>query len=1051
MSPEQLLRAEALARHALSLDAASRRDLLDRECGDDAALRAEVEFQLRMQAETQHRLAGDGGASSASAGPRPADAAKWPTATALDANLSAPRSEASAANDAVSPHDPTRARADEPRPVSPLSAARAGRPPERIGPYRILEKLGQGGFGVVYLAEQQQPVRRQVALKVVRPGMDSHEVIARFEAERQALALMDHPGIAKIFDAGTTEAGRPYFAMEYVQGVPLNDYCDRNQLDTRERLELFIQVCDAVQHAHFTGILHRDLKPSNILVMLQDGKPRAKVIDFGIAKALHQPLTEQTLHTQQGQLIGTPEYMSPEQAEMSGLNVDTRTDVYSLGVVLYQLLTGTLPFESGTLRSGDLAQLQRTIREQEPVRPSARVATRGADVAEIGRRRRTDPQTLWRQLRGDLDWITLRTMEKDRARRYPSASELAADIGRYLRNEPILARPPSATYRGRKFVQRHRPLVVGAAATLVALVLGLVGTSVGLSRAKSALVRAREAEALAIRRAEEADAARRQTDAEKRKAEQQRQRAQAEAEKARAVTNFLTTGLLYRLEPGRGGAPEITMREALDQAAARVGPDFATQPAIEAALQSAIGSMYDSLGHYSEAEKHLRRAIQRAVDAGADARMERIVGLTNLCVTLQHQGRSAEAVAASQEALKLWRAVPAEGAQRLFEAALLENLAGAQFEAGKPEAALKNAEAAIRLRREWVSVKDRGLAESLSGLSKLLERAGDVHGSEHAARESLAIFESIGEGESYGAALAMEHLAGACIAQGRYADAESPCRRGLELLRNVHVRPHVNVAKALSRLVEVLYYTGRLAEAETHIRAAVAIQEAVLPPDHPSLGQSLTTLALILSGQGRANEAEAPARRAVEITIRYADVRPEAHANTLENLAEVREAQGHADDALRLLQESLDIRRQKIGNEDFSYSITLGNLGRLLCQLGRAADAEPLLRDCLRIRERTAPFHWGVAAARGRLGDALARLDRFKEAEPLLREAYRALEDNSGVNVDWKQDILSSLVRTCEALKKPKAAQRYRQMLNVLNASTSRPTTTHAATSAPTE
>jgi WD40 repeat protein/serine/threonine protein kinase len=367
-----------------------------------------------------------------------------------------------------------------------------------IGGYKLLSILGEGGFGMVYLAEQQQPIKRLVALKVIKPGMDTKQVVARFETERQALALLDHPHIAQVFDAGATEAGRPYFAMEYVKGIPITQYCDKYKLGTAERLRLFIPLCQAIQHAHLKGIIHRDIKPSNALVMLQEEKPIPKVIDFGVAKALHQRLTEKTLATEKGEFIGTPEYMSPEQAELTGLDVDTRTDVYSLGVLLYELLTGCTPFDPADLRSKGYAQMQRIICEQDPVKPSTRLTTLGGQAEAIARQRSATTDQLRKAVRGDLDWIVMKAMEKDRTRRYETASGLAQDLERHLNNEPVWARPPSTLYRFQKLVRRNKGVFAGVAAVAAVLVIGLAVSTVSLVReqyARRIAVAAQEREA----------------------------------------------------------------------------------------------------------------------------------------------------------------------------------------------------------------------------------------------------------------------------------------------------------------------------------------------------------------------------------------------------------------------------------------------------------------------------------------------------------------------------------------------------------------------------
>ena len=353
-----------------------------------------------------------------------------------------------------------------------------------IGPYKLLQQIGEGGMGTVWMAEQAEPVRRTVALKVIKPGMDSAQVLARFEAERQALALMDHPNIARVLDAGTTSAGRPFFVMELVKGTAITKYCDEHRLTPRQRLELFIPVCQAIQHAHQKGIIHRDIKPSNVLIASYDNKPVPKVIDFGVAKATALKLTERTLFTGFGAMVGTLEYMSPEQAEFNALDIDTRSDIYSMGVLLYELLTGTTPLARQRLRKAALEEALRIIREEEPPKPSTRLSESKDSLPSVAARRQMEPAKLTSLVRGDLDWLVMKALEKDRNRRYETANGLALDIERYLHDEPVLASPPSATYRLRKFAKRNKGPLVAAAVVLLALVVGLVGTVLGLVEAQ---------------------------------------------------------------------------------------------------------------------------------------------------------------------------------------------------------------------------------------------------------------------------------------------------------------------------------------------------------------------------------------------------------------------------------------------------------------------------------------------------------------------------------------------------------------------------------------
>jgi serine/threonine protein kinase len=446
-------------------------------------------------------------------------------------------------------------------------------PGGRIDRYKLISILGEGGMGIVYLAEQERPVKRQVALKVIKPGMDSKRVLARFEAEQQALALMEHPHVARVHDAGLTESGRPYFVMEYVQGLSITEYCDKHRLTIEERLRLFLHVCEAVQYAHQKGIIHRDLKPSNILVTIEGEQAAPKVIDFGVARAVSQPLTERTLYTEQGQFVGTPEYMSPEQADLSNQDIDTRTDVYSLGVILYELVAGVLPFDPQTLRGHGIDGARKVICEQEPQTPSTKLSrTSVEESTRSAQHRRTNLRQLQRRLRGDLDWITLKAMEKDRTRRYAAAGELAAEVQRHLNNETVTAGRPSVVYKVRKYVRRQRALVSGLAAVLAVLLAGVIVSLTFAVRANRARF------------------------------------------EATAIAEFLHEDVFETFDGWDRGGQQITIKEFLDAASQKVSSKFGDMPLQEASIRKTLGSLYLKVNAFDEAESHLRRSLDIFTD-----------------------------------------------------------------------------------------------------------------------------------------------------------------------------------------------------------------------------------------------------------------------------------------------------------------------------------------------------------------------------------------------------------------------------------------------------
>ncbi|MBL7185751.1 MAG: serine/threonine protein kinase [Phycisphaerae bacterium] len=749
----------------------------------------------------------------------------------------------------------------------------------RIGRYKLLSVLGEGGMGIVYLAEQKQPIRRQVALKVIKPGMDSNRVIARFEAERQALALLDHPNIAHVHDAGTTEAGRPYFVMEHVKGLSITEHCDRHKLTIEDRLNLFRQVCLAVHHAHQKGIIHRDIKPSNILVSLQDDQAVPKIIDFGVVKALAQPLTERTLVTEQGQLFGTPEYMSPEQADMANVDIDTRSDIYSLGVLLYVLLTGALPFDSDTLRAGGIDRIRQIIRETDPKTPSTRLTNLGEDAIKVAQSRQTDIAALAKKLHKELEWIPLKAMRKERAERYRSASEFADDIENYLKGAPLLAGPPSTVYRLGKLVRRNRALVGGIAAVLIVLIAGVVGIAI-----------------FAIK-------------AERRHAETQ------------LIADFLENDVLGSVRDARAG--EATVSYLLDAASKNLEGKFNDKPLIEARIREKLGWMYWLLNESTRAEPHILNAIriyrqhhgqEHAVTLEAQGKLAMVYGI---------QGRYHDMERLCRKNVQIGQRVHTVEQQAIA----MNSVAVALYHLGRYKEAESLFDKILQTdRRELGEENVLRLPYVECNLAAVYWRQGRY---EEAERIFVEMLENAEWTEEFGKWWELQyayHLGNVYIEQSQYGKAEALLVKTLETQRLARGDEHLHTLHTMCGLARLYTAQDRHEETQTIFNEALPIARRRLREDHPLTLLLENGRAVLHTRQKQYDQAKILFDEALKGRQRELG---DDHPDTLEtknDLAVLYKEQGDHEKAEPLLLEALSGRRLKLGDTHPHTIESLNNL-----------------------------------------------------------------------------------------------------------------------------
>ncbi len=773
------------------------------------------------------------------------------------------------------------------------------KPGSWIGRYKLIRMLGEGGMGEVYLAEQKHPIKRQVALKIIKPGMDSKRVITRFEAERQALALLDHPNIAHVYDAGTTEAGRPYFVMEYVKGLSITEHCDHHKLTIKQRLQLFQQVCQAVQHAHQKGIIHRDIKPSNILVSMQDEKAVPKIIDFGIAKALSQPLTERTLATEDSQLLGTPEYMSPEQADMATEDIDTRSDIYSLGVLLYVLLTGVLPFDSDTFRTGGLENIRQIIRETDPKTPSTRLSKMGEEAKKVAENRRTEIHTLSKHLKKELEWIPLKAMRKERAERYRSASELADDIDNYLNGEPLIAGPPGTGYKLKKFIRRNRLLVGGIAAVFVVLVTGIViSTFFAIGQARA-------------------------------------------LDENQLIVDFLANDLLGQAE--QVNLDETKFIYATDNASRSLDAGkLKDKPLIEARMNLILGKTYMRLGEYEKAEQQSRNAYEIYRQHLGQKHPDTLGAMGQIAWICHKQGRSREMEQIYTSILQLGQNLMSVKGQ-----VGIKNMLGSAYVGlGEYKKAELLYEEILQIAQTDLTIEPSILQWIKHNLAGSYLAQGRYNEAEQVFKELIRTNEDREDlRDSYPAFKGS--LGVTYRKQGRYEEAELLFEEALKATRMQRGNEHPLTLLFILPLAELHIEQEHYLEADDLLQEALPIAREKLGQEKRTTLNLMNAYAVLQTKQRQYDQAE----KLFDETFKGKQSElGNDHPNTLQTLNDfgvLHREQHQYEEAESLLRQALDGRQRKLGDDHPACFESMHELSILYKEQERYEEAEKLLLEAI--------------------------------------------------------------------------------------------------------